>query len=321
MKRLYACLLIIVSVMALYGCRASLVNAILSDQTETAKLLIDQGADVNEKGRDNFTPLHWAAYYGKAEMARILLNKGAQVNAMSETYGTPLILAAQYEFTDTVRVLLEKGADVTIKDASGRTALSHAEATGNAQLIQLLKKPDTATLASAPPPAAPGKVVSAEFRSDAEKSITVEKPAKAIISRGLSRINVSVFYFTPLNMEASSYGVTATNILINALKMEPSFVMLDRKDLETFLAINDLQQNDEMENVVNIGTRMALNFVVAGNVEKKGSLIITNCKVISIDQRKVIFTKRYISTGEANLVSDFGKLSSSVIEAIIQSAR
>jgi TolB-like protein len=159
----------------------------------------------------------------------------------------------------------------------------------------------------------------AKPRAGAEKTTAVEKSEVKAISRGSSRYNVSVFHFTPLNMDASSYGMTATNTLINALKMEPSFVMLDRKELETFLAINDLQQNDQMENVVNIGTRMGLNFVIAGTIEKKGSLIVTNCKVISIDQKKIIFTKHSISMGEASLVSDFRKLSDSIIEAILRS--
>jgi TolB-like protein len=318
MKRFFSYLMIIAAVMAISGCRTTLINAILSDQMETVKLLIDQGADVNEKGSDNFTPLHWAAYYGKAEMARILLNKGAQVNARSEAYGTPLTLAAQYGFTDTVKVLLEKGADINIADSYGRTALSYAEAEKNTYLIQLLKRTDTATLVSVPPPAESEKAAPAEFRPGAEKLTTAEKPAGSARSKDISRSNVSVFHFTPLNMDASSYGITATNTLINALKMEPSFVMLDRKDLETFLAINDLQQNDQMENMVSIGTRMGLNFVIAGNIEKKGSLIITNCKVISIDQKKIIFTKQSISMGEASLVSDFRKLSDSIIEAILR---
>jgi TolB-like protein len=169
-------------------------------------------------------------------------------------------------------------------------------------------------------PAVESKIASpAKPLAGAEKTTTMEKSEGKAISRGASRYNVSVFHFTPLNMDASSYGITATNTLINALKTEPSFVMLDRKDLETFLSIHDLQQNDQMENVVNIGTRMGLNFVIAGTIEKRGSLIVTNCKVINIDQKKITFTKHSVSMGEANLVSDFRKLSDSIVEAILRS--
>ena len=152
-----------------------------------------------------------------------------------------------------------------------------------------------------------------------ERITTTEKSEGMPTSRGTSHYNVSVFHFTPLNMDASGISLTATNTLINALKTEISFEMLDRKDLETFLAINDLQQNDQIENVVNIGTRMGLNFVIAGTIEKRGARIVTNCKVISIERKKIIFIKNFISTGENSLVSDFKKLSDSIIEAILRS--
>jgi len=69
-------------------------------------------------------------------------------------------------------------------------------------------------------------------------------------------------------MDASNYGITVTNTLINAPRMQSAFVMMDRKDLETFLVANDLQQNDQIENVINIGTKIGLNFVITGSVEK-----------------------------------------------------
>ena len=119
-------------------------------------------------------------------------------------------------------------------------------------------------------------------------------------------------------MDASSYGIIVTNTLINALRMQTPFVMMDRRDLETFLAANDLQQNDQIENVANIGTKLGLNFVIAGSVDKRGTMIVTNCKVISIEQKKVVFTKQSISRGEADLISDIIKMSDAIIEAILR---
>jgi hypothetical protein len=62
MKRLLSILLIAAAVVMLAGYRTPLVDAILSDQSETVRMLIDKGADVNQKDADEFTPLHWAAY-------------------------------------------------------------------------------------------------------------------------------------------------------------------------------------------------------------------------------------------------------------------
>ena len=153
----------------------------------------------------------------------------------------------------------------------------------------------------------------------AEKIKPVESASVKALPTNAARISIAVFHFTSVNMEASHYGVKVTSTLINAPKMQSAFDILDRKDLETFLFANDLQQTDQIENVVNIGTKLGLNFVIAGSVETRGALIITDCKVISIDQKKVIFKNKSVSTGEMSLVRDVMKMSDDMIEAIRRS--
>ena len=154
----------------------------------------------------------------------------------------------------------------------------------------------------------------------AEKIKPVEGPAVMAFPAGATRINVSVFHFIPLGMDATNYGIIVTNTLINAPKMQSSFAMLGRKDLEIFLAANNLQQGDQMENIIEIGTRLGLNFVIAGSIEKRGTMIVTKCKVVSIDQRKVVFTDQSISMGEADLIRRIMKMSDAIIEAILSNS-
>jgi len=135
-----------------------------------------------------------------------------------------------------------------------------------------------------------------------------------------SQISVAVFHFTSSSMDASQYAVKVLGTLTNAPKMQASFDLLDRKDLETFLVVNDLHQTDRIEDVIHIGTRLGLNIVITGSIEKRGTLIIINYKVISIDHRRVIFTDRSLSLGEASLVSDVMKMSDAMIEAILRSS-
>jgi len=106
----------------------------------------------------------------------------------------------------------------------------------------------------------------------------------------LTQVKMAVFNFATLNMEASRYGTAVTNMLGDELKINPSYDVLDRKDLEAFLNLNDYQQDDKVDNAVNIGTRLGLNVVVVGNVEKKGTVIIVNCKMVLVEQKKVIST-------------------------------
>ena len=159
----------------------------------------------------------------------------------------------------------------------------------------------------------------AKPRAGADIIKPVESQGVTDVSKGSRPISVSVFHFTPLSMDASNYGIIVTNTMLNASKMQSSFVMLGRKDLETFLAANNLQQNDQTENMINIGTQLGLNFVIAGSIGKRGAIIVTNCKVVSIEQRKVVFTNQSISAGEADLISNIMKMSDAIIQAILSS--
>ena len=115
-----------------------------------------------------------------------------------------------------------------------------------------------------------------------------------------SQIRISVFNFGTVNMEASGLGATVTNTLIGLLAEDPLLSMLDRKELEAFLSMNDLQQNDQMDNVVNIGTRLGLNVVVVGSVDKKGSVITVQCKAIQIGQKKMMFNARVVADPDSH---------------------
>ena len=65
--------------------------AVLSNHREIAKYLIDKGANLNAKARDEYggTPLHWAAALGRFETARLLIESGADVNAADNSGFTP----------------------------------------------------------------------------------------------------------------------------------------------------------------------------------------------------------------------------------------
>jgi hypothetical protein len=138
----------------------------------------------------------------------------------------------------------------------------------------------------------------------------------AAAATAAAQIKVSVFNFGTLNLEASGYGTTATNMLMSCLGAEPSLAVLDRKELEAFLSLNDLQQDDKLDNVVAIGTRLGINMIVVGNVEKKGSIIVVNSKVIHVESRKAFFSTQLRALGDAGLAGEIRKLSSMIAAAI-----
>jgi len=75
--------------------------AVLFDQQEVARFLIDQGANVDAPAQDEHggTPLHWAAVFGRVEMATQLIDAGANVN-ITDKNGTPLDATTYEQFSD-----------------------------------------------------------------------------------------------------------------------------------------------------------------------------------------------------------------------------
>jgi len=66
--------------------------AVLFDQQDVARFLIDQGANVDAPAQDEYggTPLHWAAVFGRVDIARQLIDAGANVNVRDKNGYTPL---------------------------------------------------------------------------------------------------------------------------------------------------------------------------------------------------------------------------------------
>lgn len=130
------------------------------------------------------------------------------------------------------------------------------------------------------------------------------------------KVKLSVFNFGTVNIEASGYGTTVSNMIVSTLAANPSLAVLDRKELEAFLSLNDLQQNDDMNNVIQIGSRLGLDVIVVGTVERRGSIIHIRSNVIQIDRKRSILRTRVAAMGDAGLASETHKLSEEIRKAI-----
>ena len=60
---------------------------------ETARYLVEHGADVNGVGQFGWTPLHCAAYQGLNDVIEFLVSKGAKLDAKDEFGQTPLSIS------------------------------------------------------------------------------------------------------------------------------------------------------------------------------------------------------------------------------------
>ena len=84
-----------------------LTFAVINGNIENVENLIDNGADVNVKDLDGYTPLIWAAFFGEIEILENLLLNGAQINAKSGYDGyTAMIWAAKNGHARVAKLLI-----------------------------------------------------------------------------------------------------------------------------------------------------------------------------------------------------------------------
>ena len=114
-----------------------LMIASIKGYLATAKLLMDQGADVNKPG---WTPLHYAASKGNIEMIRLLLEENAYIDTASPNGTTPLMMAAGYSSNPLAcKVLLEEGADPTLINDKDLSAMDFAAQEKQLESFELIK--------------------------------------------------------------------------------------------------------------------------------------------------------------------------------------
>ena len=91
---------------------SSLMIACLNGHTETALLLIQNGADVDKQDKDGMSSLMLASQNGHTETAACLLQNGAHVNMQSKDGWSASIKASQGGHQEMVSLLLQNGANI-----------------------------------------------------------------------------------------------------------------------------------------------------------------------------------------------------------------
>ncbi len=123
-----------------YG-QSLLLHAVLSNASDSANFLLENGFDVNEADHNGYTPLHGAAEKGNVEMVRLLLEKGARPNVKDIKGNTPLSKAIfnSGEDISLIRELVAGGADPEFVFYPGMDARLMARKLGKQSIVDFFE--------------------------------------------------------------------------------------------------------------------------------------------------------------------------------------
>ena len=141
----------------LAGAQTAMLDRAYNGDTAAVRGLLDQGVDVNMRGKDNNTPIMEAAYAGHLDTVKLLLDRGADLSIRKSDGATPMALAAAHpeivELFKEVSLLVEaarkgdnqnvnelvaKGTPVNGFDQSGLSALTEASWNGHVETVKIL---------------------------------------------------------------------------------------------------------------------------------------------------------------------------------------
>jgi ankyrin repeat protein len=119
-----------------------LLIACNDNSVEIVKILLESGADINRKHRENGrTALIYASANGYVDLIRILITKsGILLNAKDRDGKTALMHSVFNARKEAVSLLIEAGANVNSRSNSEDSALSLAVKSGRPEIVAILKQ-------------------------------------------------------------------------------------------------------------------------------------------------------------------------------------
>ncbi len=106
---------------------------------EVARLLIENGANIDDQGINGTSVLMFAVNVNYLEAAKLLIENGANVNVQDVLGYSGLMLIARRGYLEAAKLLIENDANIIMENQKGETALKIAEQRGKIAVAKLIR--------------------------------------------------------------------------------------------------------------------------------------------------------------------------------------
>ena len=132
---------------------------------------------------------------------------------------------------------------------------------------------------------------------------------------------LALFNLRPLSLDALGYDGEILYSIVSGLDKKDSVRLIPRREMEDQLSRAELSQSDNLGTVLRAGKILGVDFILAGEVDKKGNRIIASFKLVDIDRKKVAKTWKESFDGHSEIVSKGGRIADVIMKGIRGSSR
>lgn len=112
--------------------------------------------------------------------------------------------------------------------------------------------------------------------------------------------SLAIFNLTPTNMEAMGYNGEILGVMIQTIEQEKKIEIMSRREMEAALFGAGMVQSNDPTAVARAGKILGIDFVLFGQVTKKGASINAEIKLMDVQKQDILKTwKRKFSSREA----------------------
>ena len=113
--------------------------------------------------------------------------------------------------------------------------------------------------------------------------------------------DLAIFAFKAADIEAMSYNGEILYALVSALEKDKSINLMPRREMEEILNRAGLVQSSNPNTAIEAGKALGTDFIICGKVAKKDELILTEIKLIDIENRQVLETWKRDFSGHEDI--------------------
>ncbi|MGB5158178.1 hypothetical protein [Desulfobacterium sp. N47] len=127
---------------------------------------------------------------------------------------------------------------------------------------------------------------------------------------------LAIFNLSATNIESMGYNGEILHTLISSIETDKSIELMPRREIEEMLFRSEIVLDNSEEAVIKAGIALGINFVLYGEVTKKGPMIVTRLNLMDIEGKTILNTWNVVFQDRDSILKKIPKITEEVSTAL-----